>query len=78
MASHNDITGDVLVSKVINKNFDKGFDGIDWSVKLEPEPIKPMVKLELEFDEERIDNIGQNGNEGLHYKENEDGRVEGA
>jgi len=49
MASHNDITGDVLVSKVINKNFDNGFDGIDWSVKLEPK--KPMVQLELEVDE---------------------------
>jgi len=48
MASHNDITGDVLVSKVINKNFDKGFDGIDWSVKLEP---TPPVQLELDFEE---------------------------
>ena len=48
MASYNDITGDVLVSKVINKNFDKGFDGIDWSVKLEP---TPPVQLELDFEE---------------------------
>ena len=76
MASHNDITGDALVSRVTNKKFDKGFEGIDWSVKLEPK--KPMVQLELEFDEERIDTIGQNGNEGLHYEGNEDGRVEGA
>ena len=34
MASHNDITGDVLVSKIINKNFSKGFDGIDWSATI--------------------------------------------
>jgi hypothetical protein len=48
MAGHNDITGDALVSKVTNKNFDKGFDGIDWSVKLEP---VPPVQLELDFEE---------------------------
>jgi hypothetical protein len=48
MASHNDITGDVLVSKVINKNFDVGFGVIDWSVKLEP---TVPVQLELDFEE---------------------------
>ena len=48
MASHNDITGDVLVSKVYTKKFGKGFDGIDWSVKLEP---TPPVQLELDFEE---------------------------
>ena len=70
MASHNDITGDVLVSKVINKNFDKGFDGIDWSVKLEPTlKDKPLVQSDVAFDEERIEIISQNGNDGLHYEE---------
>jgi hypothetical protein len=40
--SRNDITGDAIKTKVnTNQNkFDKGFDGIDWSVKLEPEKSK--------------------------------------
>jgi len=48
MASHNDVTGDALVSKVYTKKFGEGFDGIDWSVKLEP---TPPVQLELDFEE---------------------------
>ena len=41
-AARNDITGDAIKTKVnTNQNkFDKGFDGIDWSVKLEPEKSK--------------------------------------
>jgi|APCry1669188879_1035177.scaffolds.fasta_scaffold22780_4 hypothetical protein len=35
MAAKNDITGDSILSKSSSKAFDKGFDGIDWSVKLE-------------------------------------------
>lgn len=70
MAGHNDITGGALVSKVSNKNFDKGFEGIDWSVKLEPTlKVNPLVQSNVAFDEERIEIIGQNGNDGLHYKE---------
>lgn len=48
MASHNDVTGDALVSRVINKKFDEGFDVVDWSVKLEP---TAPVQLELDFEE---------------------------
>jgi hypothetical protein len=69
MAARNDITGDLIKTRVGNSdNFKKGFDGIDWSVKLEDtvaptnQPVEP-VQLEL-FDEDRIDIIGQNGNIG--------------
>jgi hypothetical protein len=35
MAAKNDITGDSILSKTATKEFDKNFDAIDWSVKLE-------------------------------------------
>jgi hypothetical protein len=40
--ARNDITGDEIKSKVNSdqNKFDKGFDGIDWSVKWEPEKPK--------------------------------------
>lgn len=70
MAARNEITGDLIKTKVGDSDkFKKGFDGIDWSVKLEDtvatsdKPVEP-VQLELDFDEERIDIIGQNGNIG--------------
>ncbi len=70
MAARNEITGDLIKTRVGNSdNFKKGFDGIDWSVKLEDaksttdKPVEP-VQLELDFDEDRIDIIGQNGNIG--------------
>jgi hypothetical protein len=61
MAS-NSITGDSLVSKVGTKEqqdkYAEGFDRIFGKKK------KPA-----EWDENRIDTIGQNGNDGLHYDE---------
>jgi hypothetical protein len=70
MAARNEITGDLIKTRVGNSdNFKKGFDGIDWSVKLEDvtpatnQPVEP-TQLELDFDEDRIDIIGQNGNIG--------------
>ena len=35
MVSKNDITGDSIVTKGGSKQFDKNFDAIDWSVKLD-------------------------------------------
>jgi len=74
MAARNEITGDLIKTRVGNSdNFKKGFDGIDWSVKLEDvtpatnQPVEP-AQLDL-FDEERADRIGANGNDGLHYEE---------
>lgn len=70
MAARNEITGDLIKTRVGNSDkFKKGFDGIDWSVKLEDvtpatnQPVEP-TQLELDFDEDRIDIIGQNGNIG--------------
>jgi hypothetical protein len=35
MAAKNDITGDSIISKGASKQFEKNFDAIDWSVKLD-------------------------------------------
>jgi hypothetical protein len=36
MAARNDITGDLIKTRVGNTDkFKKGYDGIDWSVKME-------------------------------------------
>ena len=57
--SKNPITGDEIKSKYPTKEYEDGWDRI-----FNPE------QLDL-FDEERINIIGQNGNDGLHYEENE-------
>jgi hypothetical protein len=39
MAARNDITGDLIKTKVADdKEYKKNYDGIDWSVKLEDTP----------------------------------------
>lgn len=39
MAARNEITGDLIKTRVGNTdNFKKGYDGIDWSVKMDDEP----------------------------------------
>ena len=53
MASKNDITGDVLQSRMNSKAFEENFDRIFGK-------------------KSRIDTIGQNGNEGLHYEPDDD------
>lgn len=35
MATKNDITGDFIKSKPASDQFDRNFDQIDWSVKME-------------------------------------------
>lgn len=35
MVAKNDVTGDSILSKTATKEFDKNFDTIDWSVKLD-------------------------------------------
>ena len=51
--SQNDVTGDWLQSKPNNEMFEKNFDRI----------FRNKDKKE----ESRIDVVGQNGNDGLHY-----------
>ena len=50
MAAKNDITGDSILSKKGSKNFDKGYDGIDWSVKLDDGP---------KDGDQRLNNLGE-------------------
>ena len=50
--ARNDVTGDLLRSKPSNDMFEENFDRIFRKKK----------------DESRIDVVGQNGNDGLHYE----------
>lgn len=63
MATRNDVTGDLIKSRVNSKEFEDNFDNIFRK--------KPTVKKDDDWDEKRVDIIGQNGNIG--YGENEDG-----
>lgn len=74
MATKNDITGDSLISKQNNENFNKGFDGIDFSKKLvlcdicgkDMDQVATCDKTQCSkfWDEKRADTIGSNGNIG--------------
>ena len=44
-----------------------------WSGLSRFDSIEQGVKEAIEWSEERIDIIGQNGNDGLHYDEEKDG-----
>ena len=59
MTAHNDITGDAIKSRVNNKQFEDNFDAIFRK--------QPPVKND-DWNEDRIDIIGQNGPTGDHYK----------
>lgn len=93
MPSHNDITGDALVSRVLSKKGEEAFEQIfgkkktngGWTPPLAIEPNDPLCKIcgkglgstkecawtgcPLNWDEARVDTIGQNGNDGTHYEE---------
>lgn len=58
--SKNDVTGDKLISKINNKNYEDGYDKI-----FKKEKVKPSE----EWDEKRVDIIGQNGNIGYDLDE---------
>jgi hypothetical protein len=77
MAAHNDITGDLIQSRVNSKEFENNFDLIFRS----KDPIcnicgKGLASTKecaftgcpLNWDEDRIDIIAANGNDGLHYQ----------
>ena len=61
--NHNEITGDKLITKKKSKSFDVNFD----LIFRKKEPTER--DRDPDWDEGRIDIIGQNGNDGLHYKE---------
>lgn len=73
MATKNDITGDFLISKVNTKEFEDNFDLIfrkkpqSLDAAYERRAMEEGLVKEPVFDENRIDIIGQNGNDGEHY-----------
>jgi hypothetical protein len=81
MATWNDITGDPLVSRTLTKTGEENFDKIfgkkktngGWKPPLTPlsptDTPTTVTEHEKDWDEKRIDIIGQNSNEGLHYEE---------
>lgn len=76
MAARNDVTGDLIQTKLGNTeayadNWDRIFGKKKTTVaEAEPTADQPAESTQLDlFDEERIDIIGPNGNEGLHYEE---------
>ena len=80
MATRNDVTGDLIKSRVISKEFEDNFDRIfkkkdplcDVCGKsLTATKECAFTGCPLNWDEARCDIIGQNGNIG--YEENEDG-----
>ena len=64
--AQNDVTGDWIQSKPNNDMFEKNFDAIFRKPK---EVLEESIKEneELYKDLSRIDVVGQNGNDGLHY-----------
>ena len=74
----NDITGDNLISRTLTPEGEKAFDRI-FGVKKKtnggwtPPPLNTdkLVWTENQdpdsWNEKRVDVVGQNGNEGLHY-----------
>ena len=65
--AQNDVTGDWLHSKPNSKQFEENFDRIFRKKK---EVLEESIKEneELYTDLSRIDVVGQNGNDGLHYE----------
>lgn len=61
MTSRNDITGDKIQSRINNKHFEDNFDAIFRKDKTKAE--------QEEWDEKRMDIVGQNGPTGEHYEE---------
>lgn len=78
MASKNNITGDKIKSRVITKQFEDNFDRIfrqkDPLCDICGKTLKATqecawTSCPLNWDEARIDIIGQNGSTGDHYEE---------
>ena len=79
MATYNDVTGDAIAtrfgSKEQQEKFDQSFDAIFGTKKKTnggwtPPPLPLNAYPDNgsdEWDETRIDTIGKNGNDGLHY-----------
>ena len=68
--SKNDITGDEIKSKLNTADYERNYESIFRRVADDKVPTNQPVQLILDFpdDESRINTIGQNGNDGLHYE----------
>ena len=78
MASKNNITGDLIQSRMNSKEFEENFDRIFRSKKPSDDVSSHTLEYEYELNKStgnvekkysRMDVISQNGNEGLHYPE---------
>jgi hypothetical protein len=81
MARRNDVTGDKIQTKgVFSKEAEDNFDLIFGKKTKDPlcnvcgkslagTKECAWTSCPLDWDESRLDTIGQNGNEGLHYNE---------
>ena len=75
MASKNDITGDVLQSRMNSKEFEENFDRIFRKPLSHDELVNKMLENpEVVKELSRMNIISQNGNDGLHY-ELDDGQL---
>ena len=63
----NEITGDNLISRKLTKEGEDNFDKIFGKKKTNGGWTPPPVDTSWDNGEERIENIGRNSNEGLHY-----------
>jgi hypothetical protein len=68
MASHNDITGDALVSRFLSPEGQAQFDIIFGVKKKERYVPPPLPDWGEEASEKRLDIIGANGPTGEHYE----------
>jgi hypothetical protein len=76
MATTNPITGDLLVSKTLSETGEKNYEAIFGANKKKtnggwtppPLPLNEYPETSWDDGEQRIENIGRNSNEGLHYK----------
>ena len=69
----NDITGDNLISRCLSPEGEKQFEKI-FGVKKKEKYIPPPLSTEFVDTswgdgESRIENIGRNSNDGLHYEQ---------
>lgn len=72
--ARNDVTGDLIKSKPASDMFGDNFDRIfrkkdKLPIDKEWDQMAPVGKeIITDTDEARIDVVGQNGNDGLHYE----------
>jgi hypothetical protein len=66
MATTNPITGDSLISKTLTEEGEKNYEAIFGKKKKTNGGWTPP-DTSWDNGEERMDNIGRNSNEGLHY-----------